>query len=116
MVLGAVAAILILRARAFRDRRHAIILVAIAVTALIGAAAQIRPALRADRHLRDAGSRRARRSGIAAAGLVAATWCRRRVFSPPVRKVVEYTEYLLLALVVPFAAWAIGLLQYIRYH
>ena len=54
--------------------------------------------------------------GIAALGLVAATVVPPRVFSPPVRKVVEYTEYILLALVVPFAAWALGLLQYIRYH
>jgi len=25
-------------------------------------------------------------------------------------------EYLLMALVIPFAAWAIGLLSYVRYH
>src|SRR5690606_6102674 len=40
VVLGAVAAILILRARAFRDRRHAIILVGTAVAGMIGAAAK----------------------------------------------------------------------------
>jgi hypothetical protein len=54
--------------------------------------------------------------GIAALGLAAATVVPPRVFSPPVRKIVEYTEYILLALVVPFAAWALGILQYIRYH
>jgi len=115
VVLGAVAAILILRARAFRDRRHAIILVAIAVTALIGAAAKYglqSAANDTSATLFAAGAA----LGIAALGLVAATVVPPRVFSPPVRKIVEYTEYILLALVVPFAAWALGILQYIRYH
>lgn len=115
VVLGAVAAILILRARAFRDRRHAIILVAIAVAGLIGAAAKYglhAPPDDSSASLMAAGVA----LGIAALGLVAATVVPPRVFSPPVRKIVEYTEYILLALVVPFAAWALGILQYIRYH
>ncbi|RDH80590.1 type VII secretion integral membrane protein EccD [Mycolicibacterium moriokaense] len=115
VVLGAVAAVLILRARAFRDRRHAIILVGIAVAALIGAAAKYGLAAPADdtaMTLIAAGAA----VGIAALGLVAATVVPPRIFSPPVRKIVEYTEYLLLALVVPFAAWALGILQYVRYH
>jgi type VII secretion integral membrane protein EccD len=115
VVLAAVAAILILRARAFRDRRHAIILVGIAVTALIGAAAKYGLAAAADdtaATLIAAGAA----LGIAALGLIAATVVPPRIFSPPVRKVVEYTEYILLALVIPFAAWALGILQYIRYH
>jgi type VII secretion integral membrane protein EccD len=115
VVLGAVAAILILRARAFRDRRHAIILVGIAVSGLIGAAAKY--GLHAaptdtSTTLIAAGVA----LGIAALGLVAATVVPPRVFSPPMRKIVEYTEYILLALVIPFAAWALGILQYIRYH
>jgi type VII secretion integral membrane protein EccD len=115
VVLGAVAAILILRARSFRDRRHAIILVAIAVAGLIGAAAKY--GLHAAPNdtattLIAAGVA----LGIAVLGLLAATVVPPRVFSPPVRKIVEYTEYILLALVVPFAAWALGILQYIRYH
>jgi type VII secretion integral membrane protein EccD len=115
VVLGAVAAMLILRARAFRDRRHAIILVAVAVVALIGAAAKYglqSAATDTTATLFAAGAA----LGIAALGLVAATVVPPRVFSPPVRKIVEYTEYILLALVVPFAAWALGILQYIRYH
>jgi type VII secretion integral membrane protein EccD len=115
VVLGVVAAILILRARAFRDRRHAIILVGTAVAALIGAAAKYglhAPATDTFATLMAAGVA----LGIAALGLVAATVVPPRIFSPPVRKVVEYTEYMLLALVVPFAAWTLGLLQYIRYH
>ncbi len=115
VVLGAVAAILILRARAFRDRRHAIILVGTAVIALIGPAAKYglhAPPTDTATTLIAAGVA----LGIAALGLAAATVVPPRVFSPPVRKVVEYTEYILLALVVPFAAWALGLLQYVRYH
>ncbi len=115
VVLGAVAAILILRARAFRDRRHAIILVGTAVAAMLGAAAKYglqAPPTDTTVTLLAAGVAIA----IAALGLAAATVVPPRVFSPPVRKVVEYTEYILLALVVPFAAWALGLLQYIRYH
>ena len=38
------------------------------------------------------------------------------IFSEPIREVVEYSEYLATALIIPFAAWAIGLLHYIRYH
>ena len=115
VVLGAVAAILILRARAFRDRRHAIILVAIAVTGLIGAAAKygLHAAANDTTTTLIAASAAL---GIAVLGLVAAIVVPPRIFSPPVRKIVEYTEYLLLALVVPFAAWALGILQYIRYH
>ena len=115
VVLGAVAAVLVLRARAFRDRRHAIILVGAAVTALIGAAVKYglhAPPTDTAATLLAAGVA----LGIAMLGLVAATVVPPRVFSPPVRKVVEYTEYILLALVIPFAAWALGLLQYIRYH
>jgi ESX secretion system protein EccD len=115
VVLGAVATILILRARSFRDRRHAIILVATAVIAMIGAAAKYglhAPPTDTLATLLAAGVA----LGIALLGLAAATVVPPRVFSPPVRKIVEYTEYILLALVVPFAAWALGLLQYVRYH
>ncbi|MCG5433051.1 type VII secretion integral membrane protein EccD [Mycobacterium sp. MYCO198283] len=114
-IVGVIAVILILRARAFRDRRHAIILVAAAAAAMIGTAA--RDGLAADAANTAAALIAGGAAlGVAAAGLVAATVVPPRIFSPPVRKVVEYSEYILLALVVPFAAWAIGLLQYIRYH
>lgn len=115
VVLGAVAAILILRARGFRDRRHAIILVVVAVAGLLGAAAKYGLyAAPNDTTMTLIAAGVA--LGIAALGLAAATVVPPRVFSPPVRKIVEYTEYILLALVVPFAAWALGILQYIRYH
>lgn len=114
-VVGVVSAILILRARAFRDRRHAILLVLAATASMIGAAARYglhASATDTGAVLGAAGAA----VGIAAAGLLAAAVVPPRIFSPPVRKVVEYTEYLLLAAIVPFAAWAIGLLHYIRYH
>jgi hypothetical protein len=38
------------------------------------------------------------------------------MFSEPIREVVEYSEYVATALIIPFSAWAIGLLDYIRYH
>jgi type VII secretion integral membrane protein EccD len=115
VVVVTVSVILILRARAFRDRRHAIILVIAATTALIGAAARYglhAPPTNAAAALIAGGAA----IGIAAAGLLAAALVPPKIFSPPVRKVVEYTEYILLAAIVPFAAWAMGLLQYIRYH
>ncbi len=115
VVVGAVSMIFILRARAFRDRTHAIILVAAATAALIGIAARYglhAPPTDTVATLGAAGAA----LGIAVAGLLAAAFVPPRVFSPPVRKVVEYAEYLLLATLIPFAAWAIGLLHYIRYH
>jgi ESX secretion system protein EccD len=115
VVVGTVAAILILRARAFRDRRHAIILVVAAAAALVGVAARYGfHAAAADTGAALAAGGAA--IGIAVAGLMAAAIVPPRIFSPPVRKMVEYTEYVLLAAIVPFAAWAIGLLHYIRYH
>ena len=115
VVVGTVAMIFILRARAFRDRRHAIILVVAATAAMLGAAARYgfhAAATDTGAALTAGGAA----IGIALAGLLAAAVVPPRVFSPPVRKVVEYTEYVLLAVVVPFAAWAVGLLHYIRYH
>jgi len=53
---------------------------------------------------------------IALAALIAGATVPSHLFSPPVRQVVEYVEYILMALVIPFSAWAIGLLHYIRYH
>jgi len=48
--------------------------------------------------------------------LVAGAVVPSHIFSEPVREAVEYLEYIGYALVVPFAAWAIGLLHYVRYH
>jgi type VII secretion integral membrane protein EccD len=115
VVVATVALILVLRARAFRDRRHAIIVVVAAALSLIAIPA----------HYGLAAAPSATRTELWAAGLVLAVAAAAllvgmvapsHIFSPPVREAVEYLEYVLLALVVPFAAWAIGLLHYIRYH
>jgi hypothetical protein len=53
---------------------------------------------------------------VALGALLAGSVVPSHVFSPPVREAMEYLEYILVALVVPFAGWAIGLLHYVRYH
>jgi hypothetical protein len=53
---------------------------------------------------------------VALAVLVAGAFVPSHLFSEPIREAVEYLEYVLVALVVPFAVWAIGLLHYVRYH
>jgi hypothetical protein len=53
---------------------------------------------------------------VAVAGLIVGATVPSHVFSPPVREWVEYLEYVLYVVVIPFAAWAIGLLHYVRYH
>jgi type VII secretion integral membrane protein EccD len=114
-VVAVVGLILVLRARAFRDRRHAITMVFAAALSLLAIPAHFGLAATpgdSSTALICAGGVLA----VAAAGLVGATIIPSRIFSPPVREAVEYLEYILVALVVPFAAWAIGLLQYVRYH
>jgi type VII secretion integral membrane protein EccD len=114
-VVAVVALILVLRARAFRDRKHAITVVCAASLALIaipahyGLAAD--PAATATGLFAAAGV-----LAVALGGLVVGATVPSHIFSPPVRQVVEFLEYILIVLVVPFAAWAIGLLQYVRYH
>jgi type VII secretion integral membrane protein EccD len=114
-VVAVVSSILVLRARAFRDRRHAITVVCAAALSLIAIPA----------HYGLAAGPGATSTAlwaafgvlaVAVAGLVVGATVPAHIFSPPIRQVVEYLEYLLTALVVPFAAWAIGLLQYVRYH
>lgn len=114
-VVVVVALILVLRARAFRDRRHAITVVCAAALSLIAIPAHYGLSVGPGATwtgLWAAGGVLA----VAVAGLVVGATVPTHVFSPPVRQVVEYLEYLMTALVVPFAAWAIGLLQYVRYH
>jgi type VII secretion integral membrane protein EccD len=114
-VVAVVALILVLRARAFRDRRHAIAMVCGAALSLLvipahyGFAAA--PSLTATGLWSAAAV-----LGVAAAALAAAAVVPSHFFSEPVREAVEYLEYVLVALVVPFAAWAIGVLHYIRFH
>ena len=114
-VVAVVALILVLRARAFRARSHAI-------TMVLGAGASL---LAIPAHYGFAADPSATATGlwcaaavlgVAAGALVAGGVVPSHIFSEPVREAVEYLEYVGYALVVPFAAWAIGLLHYVRYH
>jgi type VII secretion integral membrane protein EccD len=114
-VVGVVAVILVLRARAFRDRRHAITVVCAASLSLIAIPAHY--GLHAAPSDTAAGlTAAAAVLAVAVAGLIAGATVPNHIFSPPVRQAVEFVEYLLMALVIPFSAWAIGLLHFIRYH
>jgi ESX secretion system protein EccD len=115
VVVAVVALIAVLRARAFRDRRHAITVVCGAALSLI--------ALPAHYGLAAGGVSTATGLtsaavvlGVAVCALSAGAVVPSHIFSEPIREVVEYSEYLATALIIPFAAWAIGLLHYIRYH
>jgi type VII secretion integral membrane protein EccD len=114
-VVAVVALIAVLRARAFRDRRHAITVVCGAALSLIALPAHYGLAaggVSTATALTSAALVLAVAVGALAAGAVVPS----HIFSEPIREVVEYSEYLATALIIPFAAWAIGLLHYIRYH
>jgi type VII secretion integral membrane protein EccD len=114
-MVAVVALILVMRARALRDRRHAVTMVCGAALSLLAIPA----------HYGLAAAPSATATGLWSAGavvavalaaLVAGAVIPSHLFSEPIREAVEYLEYVLVALVVPFAVWAIGLLHYVRYH
>jgi type VII secretion integral membrane protein EccD len=115
VVAAVIALIAVLRARAFRDRRHAITVVTGAALSLFAIPAHYgfaaNPAAGAAVLWAAAAT-----VAIAVAALVAGAVVPTRVFSEPVREVAEYLEYVATAVVVVFAAWAIHLLQFVRYH
>jgi hypothetical protein len=115
VVAASIALIAVLRARAFRDRRHAITVVTGAALSLYAIPAHY--GLAADPAATAVGLWAAAATvGIALAALVAGAVVPTRVFSEPVREIAEYLEYVATALVVVFAAWAIHLIQFVRYH
>jgi type VII secretion integral membrane protein EccD len=115
VIVAVVALILILRARAFRDRGHAITMVCGAALSLLAIPAHY--GLAADPAVTATGLWSAAAVvAVALGALLAGTFVPSHYFSNPVREAVEYLEYVLYALVIPFAAWAIGLLHYVRYH
>ena len=115
VIVAVVALILILRARAFRDRGHAITMVCGAALSLFAIPAHY--GLAADPAVTATGLwSGAAVVAVALGALLAGTFVPSHYFSNPVREAVEYLEYVLYALVIPFAAWAIGLLHYVRYH
>ncbi|WP_094287329.1 type VII secretion integral membrane protein EccD [Mycobacterium lehmannii] len=106
---------LILRARGLRHRRHAVTIVSgsalslMAIPVHYGMAA---PASATGAVVVAAAAVLA----VAVGGLLAGAVIPSRSFSEPIRQVVEWLEYIGYALILPFAAWAIGLLQYVRLH
>jgi hypothetical protein len=54
--------------------------------------------------------------GIAVCALLGGLVIPSRAFSEPIRELVEYVEYVATTAVIVFAAWAIDLLHFVRYH
>jgi type VII secretion integral membrane protein EccD len=114
VVAATVAVILVLRARAFRDRRHAITVVVGAALSLF--AIPVHYGIAADAASATGLWAGAAVLGIAVCALLGGTVIPSRTFSEPVRELVEYAEYVATTAVVVFAAWAIDLLHFVRYH
>ncbi|WP_431241065.1 type VII secretion integral membrane protein EccD (plasmid) [Mycolicibacterium aichiense] len=114
-VTAIVALIEVLRARAFRDRRHAITVVSGAALALFAIPVHYGLAA-APNDTAAALISAAAVVGIAVVALLAGAVVPTRMFSEPVRETVEYLEYVATVAVVVFAAWTIELLQFTRYH
>lgn len=114
-VSACIALITVLRARAFRDRRHAITLVTGAALSLFAIPAHYGLAANPASTGLVLGAAAAV-VGIALAALLAGAIVPTYMFSEPVREVVEYAEYLATTVVVVFAAWTIHLIQFVRYH
>lgn len=114
-VAATVAFIQVLRARGFRDRRHAITVVSGAALSLFGIPAHFGWAASANDTAAILISA-AVVVGIAVSALLAGAVVPTHVFSEPVREVVEYLEYVATIAVVILAAWTIELLQFTRYH
>jgi len=115
VVAATVALILVLRARAFRDRRHAITIVSGAALSLFAIPVHYGFAAAPT----DTASMLIAAAivvGIAVTALLAGAIVPTHVFSEPVREVAEYVEYLATVVVVVFAAWTIDLLHFVRYH
>jgi type VII secretion integral membrane protein EccD len=114
-VAAVVAFILVLRARGFRDRRHAITVVSGSALSLFAIPVHYGLAAAAD----DTAAvliAAAVVVGIALTALVAGAVVPTRAFSEPVREVVEYLEYIATIAVLILAAWTIELIQFTRYH
>jgi len=114
-VTAVIALIAVLRARAFRDRRHAVTVVSGAALSLFAIPAHYGLAADPASAAATLGAAGAV-VGIAVAALLAGAVVPTRVFSEPVREVAEYLEYVATAVVVVFAAWTIHLVQFVRYH
>lgn len=114
-VSATIAFILVLRARGFRDRRHAITVVSGAALSLFAIPLHYGMAAEANDTATVLISA-AVVVGIAVSALLAGAIVPSRAFSEPVREVVEYLEYVATVAVLILASWTIALLQFTRYH
>jgi type VII secretion integral membrane protein EccD len=114
-VAATVALIEVLRARAFRDRRHAITVVCGAALALFAIPTHYGLAASTNDTATILISA-AVLVAIALAALLAGVVVPTRMFSEPFRELVEYLEYVATVVLVVFAAWTIELLHFTRYH
>lgn len=114
-VAAIIAGVLVLRARGFRDRRHAITVVSGAAVSLFVIPAHYGLAAAATDTATVLISA-AVVVGIAVAALLAGAIVPTHAFSEPIREVAEYLEYVATIVVIILAAWTIELIQFTRYH
>jgi hypothetical protein len=115
VVVATTALCLVLRARALRSRVHATTMVCGAALSLFAIPAHF--GFAADPAATVTGLWAAAAVvGVALAAMLAGAVVPSHIFSEPIREAVEYLEYVGYALIVPFVAWALGLLHYVRYH
>lgn len=113
LLAGLVAVAVLLRGRSFTDRWQATILALAAVAVAIGVAGRYAVGL---------GTLSALIVGVSVmvavpvAGLVAGVVVPNRFYTPTLRKVVEWIEYLCLTAIFPLAFWLMGVLAAIRYR
>jgi type VII secretion integral membrane protein EccD len=111
--VAALAALLVLRGRAFTDRAQAVIVVATGL--LMPTVAAVKYALVEHNTVLSlviaAGV-----LALGASGLVIAAVVPAHVFSPIFRKVVEWAEYALVVTVLPMALWLCNVYYLARYH
>ena len=111
MYIGVLAAILVMRGRAFASREQSIIVVATGLLMVLITAANY--ALAGENTV-TVYIAAAVVLGLGVAGLIAAAVVPAKVFSPVFRKVIEWIEYLLIVVIPPMAIWLLNLIYLAR--
>ena len=109
--IGVLAAVLVMRGRAFASREQSIIVVATGLLMVLITAANYALAGEGTFTVYIAA---AVVLGLGAAGLIAAAVVPAKVFSPVFRKVIEWIEYLLIVAIPPIAIWLLNLIYLAR--
>ena len=109
--IGVLAAILVMRGRAFASREQSIIVVATGLLMVLITAANY--ALAGENTV-TVYIAAAVVLGLGVAGLIAAAVVPAKVFSPVFRKVIEWIEYLLIVVIPPMAIWLLNLIYLAR--